>query len=234
MMTTVDLTSTAPAASPPPAAPADAATGLAAPPTARDAGALAIFKVLNRWFMVPVVRAGFAPWVSCPLGGYMVLVRVRGRKSGLVRETPLNYVIADGSAWVLAGFGPRTEWYRNMLADPEVEIVLPGRPPMAAVASDITSAPIRSKLIPAIIRSTIGPSLAAGLNPFATTDQAIADDMAWVPLVRLTPVDEFLEAGADDPGGRAWIWRQAIAAVATLAIARVLLRLVAGVGRAVR
>ena len=228
------MMTTAPAPSPAPAAPVETASILADPPRARDAGALALFKVLNRWFMVPVVRAGFAPWVSCPLGGYMVLVRVRGRRSGLVRETPLNYVITDGSAWVLAGFGPRTEWYRNMLADPEVEIVLPGRPPIAAVASDVTSAPIRTKLIAAIIRSTIGPSLAAGLNPFATTDQAIADDMAWVPLVRLTPVDEFLEAGPDDPGGRAWIWRQAVAAVATLAAARVLFRLVAGVGRAVR
>ena len=111
------------------------------PPRAQDAGALALFKVMNRWFMVPVVRAGFGPWVSCPLGGYMVLVRVRGRKSGLVRETPLNYVITDGSAWILAGFGPRTEWYRNMLADPDVEIVLPGRPPMAAVASEVTAPP---------------------------------------------------------------------------------------------
>jgi deazaflavin-dependent oxidoreductase (nitroreductase family) len=217
-----------------PAAPSLAAPSLPEPPRPPDAAALSFFKVLNRWFMVPAVRAGLGPWVSTPLGGYMVLLRVRGRKSGLVRETPLNYVIADGSAWVLAGFGPHTEWYRNLLADPDVEIVLPGRPPLAAVASEVTMANVRARIMPAILRSTIGPSLAAGMNPFTMTDQAVLDGMAWVPLVRLMPVGAVLEPGADDPGGRAWIWRQAIVIGATLAAAGVLVRLAARLARAAR
>lgn len=202
-----------------------AAPSLPEPPRSPDAAALGFFKTLNRWFMVPAVRAGLAQWVSTPLGGYMVLLRVRGRKSGLVRETPLNYVIADGSAWVLAGFGPHTQWYRNLLADPDVEIVLPGRPPLAATASEVDVAAIRTRLIPAIIRSTIGPSLAAGLNPFAMADREIANEMAWVPLVRLTPLHEPLTAGPEDPGGRAWIWHQAIVFGATLAVTGALLRI---------
>lgn len=164
----------------------------------------------------------------------MVLLRVRGRKSGIVRETPLNYVIEDGSAWVLAGFGPQSAWYRNLLADPDVEIVLPGRAPMAAVASDVTVSALRARMIPAILRSTIGPSMAAGLNPFSADDEAVAGDMAWVPLVRLTPTDGFLEAGADDPGGRAWIWRQAAAAGLTLLAARLAARILGGIVRALR
>lgn len=190
-----------------------------------------MFKLLNRWFMVPAVRAGLGAWVSCPAGGYIVLLRARGRRSGLARETPLNYVIEDGSAWVLAGFGPASEWYRNVLADPDVEIVLPGRAPIAAVAADVASAPVRTRLIPAILRSTIGPSLASGVNPFTTADQAIADDMAWVPLVRLTPVDGFLEPGPDDPGGRAWVWRQALVLAGSVTVARLLFRLARGIRR---
>jgi deazaflavin-dependent oxidoreductase (nitroreductase family) len=204
------------------------------PPGRPDTGALAFFKVLNRWFMVPAVRAGLGPWVSSPLGGHVMLLRVRGRKSGLVRETPLNYIIADGSAWVLAGFGSRTEWYRNLLADPDVEIVLPGRPPMAATASVVTANATRNRIIPAIMRSTIGPSLAAGVNPLTSPGRAVAEDLAWVPVVRLAPEDEPLEAGADDPGGRAWIWRQAVAVAAALAAAGVLYRLLARVRRVIR
>jgi deazaflavin-dependent oxidoreductase (nitroreductase family) len=211
-----------------------AGPSLPEPPGPPDAGALAFFKLLNRWFMVPAVRAGLGPWVSSPLGGHVVLLRVRGRKSGLVRETPLNYVITDGCAWVLAGFGPRTEWYRNLLAAPDVEIVLPGRPPMAAIASEVTASATRTRIIPAIMRSTLGPSLAAGMNPLTTAGHALAEEMAWVPVVRLTPVDEPLEPGADDPGGRAWIWRQAVAVAATLAAAGVLYRLLARLWRAVR
>lgn len=203
-------------------------------PRPPDTGALAFFEVLNRWFMVPAVRAGLGAWVSCPIGGYMVLLRARGRRSGLVRETPLNYVIADGSAWVLAGFGPRSEWYRNLLADPHVEIVLPGRPAMAAVASDATAGPVRARMIPAIVRSTIGPSLVSGINPFGAPDAVLAQDLAWIPLVRLTPVDGFLEADSDDPGGRAWIWRQALVTAATIAAAGLLLRMAGRLRTAIR
>ncbi len=221
-------------AAPLPAPAGDPSTGLPEPTRPPDPGAQAFFKVLNRWFMVPAVRSGLGAWVSCPLGGYMVLLRVRGRKSGLVRETPLNYVIRDGSVWVAAGFGPKTEWYRNLLADPDVEIVLPGRAPMAATATEILAPAVRGRVLPAIIRSTIGPSLAAGLNPLSATDEAIAEEMAWVPLIRLTPVDGVIEAGGDDPGGRAWIWRQALAIGATLVVVRLLGRVAGGVLRAVR
>ncbi|HEY4753849.1 MAG TPA: nitroreductase/quinone reductase family protein, partial [Candidatus Limnocylindrales bacterium] len=86
-----------------------------------------VFKALNRWFMIPASRAGLGAWIGSPIGGYVLLLRAKGRKSGLVRETPLSYLIADGSIWVLAGFGPRTDWYRNLLAEPAVEVMLPGR-----------------------------------------------------------------------------------------------------------
>ena len=87
---------------------------LADPPLAE--GSLAVagplmhrgFKILNRWFMVPIHRAGLGAWISTPIGGYMLLLRVRGRKSGVMRETPLSYLVAEGAALVLAGFGPRT------------------------------------------------------------------------------------------------------------------------------
>jgi len=184
------------------------------PPGAQYAGALAFFRLLNRWFMVPACRAGLGSWVSTPLGGYMVLLRVRGRKSGIVRETPLNYVVANGAAWVLAGFGPKTEWYRNLLADPAVEIILPGRrTPMAALATEVRDPAVRLLHIPEVMRSTAGPSLASGMNPWTTTDEAAAELMAWVPLIRLDPADGPLEAGPDDPGGRAWVWRQALVVV---------------------
>jgi deazaflavin-dependent oxidoreductase (nitroreductase family) len=218
-MTTAPL----PASAPPPA------RGRPAPSESSSAPAKAMFKLLNRWFMVPAVHAGLGAWISCPAGGYIILLRVRGRRSGLVRETPLNYVIEDGAAWVLAGFGAGSAWYQNVLADPDVEIVLPGRRPMAAVASDVSSTPIRTRVIPAILRSTIGPSLMSGVNPFTATDEALAGDMSWVPLVRLTPVDEVVEPGPDDPGGRAWIWRQALVLAATITAWRLLLRLGRGV-----
>jgi deazaflavin-dependent oxidoreductase (nitroreductase family) len=183
------------------------------------------FKALNRYFMVPLHRAGLGAWVSTPVGGWILVLRVRGRKSGLVRETPLNYLIAGGRVWVLAGFGPRTEWYRNLLADPVVEVRLPGRRFAGRAAEELDPA-VRARIIPALVRSTGLPGMMVVPSPQTTPDEAILDVVAWVPLVRLTPDDGPLEPGPDDPGGRAWIWRQTLVTVALVLAWRLLRRLV--------
>ena len=202
---------------------------LAEPPAGARAGdpvpvGVRFFRILNRYLMVPATRAGLGAWFSTPIGGAMVLLRIRGRKSGLVRETPLNYVVAEGSVWVVAGFGPRTEWYRNLQADPRVEALLPGRR-VVGTATDIRSPDVRRRILPALMRSTGGPSLAAGINPWRATPDELLGTMAWVPLLRIDADDGPLDAGPDDPGGRAWIWRQALVCGASLAALRALWRL---------
>lgn len=194
---------------------------LAEPPTA---GALAAaspwlhraFKALNTWFMVPAHHLGLGPWVSTPVGGWIVLLRVTGRKSGLVREVPLNYLIDDGAVWVMAGFGTATQWYRNLLADPAVEVRLPGRA-FAGLADEVLDPAVRARIIPALTRATGLPGWMVVPSPATAADEAILDATAFVPLMRIRPVDGSpLEAGRDDPGGRAWIWRQTAVMAATL------------------
>ncbi|HZL15512.1 MAG TPA: nitroreductase/quinone reductase family protein, partial [Verrucomicrobiae bacterium] len=74
------------------------------------------FRYANRYAMVPFHRAGLAAWLGNPLTGWQLLLRTTGRRSGLRRPTPLGYLVADGAAWVLAGYGPSTLWYRNLVA----------------------------------------------------------------------------------------------------------------------
>ena len=57
------------------------------------------------------------------LGGRFVLLTHTGRSSGRRREVVLEVVSRDratGEVWVASGFGPRADWYRNVLAHPEV------------------------------------------------------------------------------------------------------------------
>lgn len=176
-------------------------------------------RVLNRWFMVPCLRAGLGAWIGTPFGGYILLLRVRGRRSGLLRETPLSYVITEGAVWVLAGFGGRTQWYRNLLADPEVSVILPGRvlACRAEVAVDETT---RARILPLMVRATGVPGLMVGCNPWTAPDRRIVELLEGVPLVRLMPLAGSVAPGPDDPGGDAWVWRQAAVALATLALLR--------------
>ncbi len=178
------------------------------PPTAASQRMHAQFMTLNRWLTVPIMRAGLGAWFGTPIGGYVLLLRVRGRKSGLIREIPLSYFIAEGAPWVLAGWGEATQWYRNLLADPEVEVVLPGRT-LRCIAEEVRDPATRRRVLPALVRAVGLPGYMGGVDPKGP-DQGILDAYAWVPLIRLRPIEGPIAAGPDDPGGTAWIWRQAI------------------------
>lgn len=195
-----------------------------------DPAARAAFRLLNRWFMIPIQRAGLGAWLGSPLGGWMLLLRVRGRRSGVIRETPLSYLVAEGSIWVVAGFGPDTQWYRNLLACPDVEVVVAGRR-LAATAVEVRSPSVRARVIPALIRATGLPSFLGGMNPWRDTDESLLQATDFVPLIRIDPVSGPIEAGEDDPGGSAWVWRQGVMVGASLAAAVVLRRAMRGPGR---
>lgn len=201
----------------PPVTPAPTPAPAATPAAPPLQGPLAVIvpaigralRSLNRWFMVPMLRLGLGQWMGTPFGGYILLLRVRGRKSGIVRDTPLSYCLAEGSAWVMAGFGPGAQWLRNVQADPVVDVWLPGRV-LRCRAEEATDPAVRARIAPLLTRSIGAPGAMVGCNPWASPDERILDLLEGIPLVRLTPLDGPLAAGPDDPGGHGWIWRQGI------------------------
>ena len=63
------------------------------------------------------------------LGRRFLLLEHTGRKSGLTRETALEAMRYDASGRVYivaAAFGPSSDWYRNVLAEPDVTIRVSG------------------------------------------------------------------------------------------------------------
>jgi deazaflavin-dependent oxidoreductase (nitroreductase family) len=181
------------------------------------------FRWANRCAVVPLHRAGLAVWMGNPLTGWQLLLTTTGRKSGLRRRTPLGYLIADGAAWVMAGYGSSTLWYRNLLADPAVDALLPARPPFAADATDILDPIVRARIIPRLVRSMALPGTMIGCLPWSAPDERILELTAWLPLIRLSPAaGPALVAGPDDPGGLGWTWRTLVATLATLAAFRAL------------
>jgi deazaflavin-dependent oxidoreductase (nitroreductase family) len=64
------------------------------------------------------------------LGGRFVLVHHVGRVSGRERRVVVEVVERDptsGAVTVASGFGPQSDWYRNLLAHPDTTIQLGGR-----------------------------------------------------------------------------------------------------------
>ena len=182
------------------------------------------FLVLNRRLALPVLHAGLAPFWSLPITGYMAILRSRGRKSGVVREAPLGYVISEGAVYVWAGFGPKTQWLRNIEADPRVEVVLPGRS-LSGLAEIVTDADerLRAGRALAVALGVIGMAT-LGVNPRTASDEELSRRTEGLPLVRIRPTG--IAAGPLDPGGRAWIVYQLIAFWASWRALAVLARLV--------
>ena len=52
-----------------------------------------VFRLLNKYFMVPVFRLGLGTWVGTPFGGYVMVLQLIGHKTGKTRYAPVNYAI---------------------------------------------------------------------------------------------------------------------------------------------
>jgi deazaflavin-dependent oxidoreductase (nitroreductase family) len=56
------------------------------------------------------------------IGRAILLLTTTGRKTGLKRVTPLQYELIDGAYYLGSARGDKADWYRNIVADPHVEI----------------------------------------------------------------------------------------------------------------
>jgi deazaflavin-dependent oxidoreductase (nitroreductase family) len=74
-------------------------------------------RALFKW-PVHLWRLGLAPLI----GHQMVLITHTGRKSGLSRRTMTELYRIGERKYVPSGFGRRSQWVRNMEADPRVTI----------------------------------------------------------------------------------------------------------------
>jgi len=85
-----------------------------------------VFHAMNP-FMVFLLKIGLG-WtmnILPAVSGRIMVIKHRGRKSGKEYLTPVNYALVDGDVYCTAGFGSTLDWYRNILANPSIELQLP-------------------------------------------------------------------------------------------------------------
>src|SRR5260370_9544240 len=90
---------------------------------ARETGA-EFFGTLNA-LVEAAVRAGCASPGLLPTG--MVLLETTGAKSGLPRRVPLLATVLEGCLFIGTARGARSQWLRNLRAEPRVRYWLAGR-----------------------------------------------------------------------------------------------------------
>jgi deazaflavin-dependent oxidoreductase (nitroreductase family) len=156
------------------------------------------FLVLNRWVAAPLMRAGGGPLLATPAAGSILLLRTTGRKSGLVREAPLGYTVIDGRAVVVAGYGRNAHWFRNALAEPAVEVLLPGAR-IAGRAVEITEpAELRAAFRTLVESMGVVGRLTLG-DVRGKTDAEVDTLTQGFPVLAIKPTA--ILPGPFDPGG---------------------------------
>lgn len=74
------------------------------------------------YFWNPVLRL-----IAGRLPGGPALLETVGRKSGRFRRTPIGNGLKGDTFWIIAEHGRRSDWVRNILANPRVRVKVNGR-----------------------------------------------------------------------------------------------------------
>jgi deazaflavin-dependent oxidoreductase (nitroreductase family) len=135
-------------------------------------------------------------------GRYMIITHT-GRKSGMKRRTPVNYAVVDDEVYCTAGFGSVSDWYRNILANPQVEVWLPDGW-YAGIAEEVTQPEARLPLLRDVLIGSGFAALAAGVDPNKMTDEALDAVTKEYRLIHIRRVAA--RTGKDGPGDLVWIW----------------------------
>ena len=132
-----------------------------------------VFHAMNP-FMVFMLKIGLGWTMNIwpAVSGRIMVIKHRGRKSGKEYLTPVNYALVDHEIYCTAGFGSISDWYRNMLANPIIELWLPeGK--RKARAEDISEAPNRLFLLRQVIIASGFAGPLFGINPKKLNDEQL-------------------------------------------------------------
>lgn len=162
-----------------------------------------IFWFLNTFFMVPAFRLGFGFLLGSPFSGYIMVLKVIGRKSGKIRYAPVNYAIQNGAIYCISGGRKTSDWYRNLLANLNVEILLPSGAVFAR-SEEISDPDVRRIVTCQVLKNAGFVGFFEGYNPYTISDTDLQSKIADLPVLRFQPLS--LGSGALDAAGWAWVW----------------------------
>lgn len=156
-------------------------------------------------FMVAMWRLGLGRWVNIwpTVFGRIMIIRHLGRRTKILRLTPVNFAFYQGELYCTAGFGAGADWYRNIVQEPVVEVWLPDGWWMAVI-EDVSDQPGRiDRMRQVLIASGIVAPL-FGIYPATETDDELDRQTGVYRLLHVRLIEP--RTGSGGPGDLAWLW----------------------------
>lgn len=135
--------------------------------------------------------------------GRMLVIEHAGRKSGTAYLTPVNYTRTPTGVYCIAAFGDRTDWYRNLMAQPSTALWMPdGR--WIAECEDVSERADRAEIMRQVLIDSGFAAHLVGLHPRTMTEAELAEATQSYLVLRFDLTrKEAIEGG---PGSLSWVW----------------------------
>ena len=125
---------------------------------------------------------GLGRFISNPLTGNIMVLGIRGRKTGKIRYAPVSFAWQDEKVYCYQGKETRGQWYLNILAHPDVEVLLPqGR--FSGRAEELLDGPERLKALRMLLQGSGLSRSMYGFDPAEAPDEVLEEKTRGIPVI---------------------------------------------------
>jgi deazaflavin-dependent oxidoreductase (nitroreductase family) len=144
----------------------------------------AFFRFINRFFVVPAFQRGWGRIISNSITGDIMVLGIAGRKTGKIRYTPVTYARIGQNIYCYQGKETKGQWYLNLLAHPEVEVLLPGGR-FFGHGEEVHDIAEKLQAMRLILQGSGLNRSMYGFDPQAAADEVVQEKTGDIPLVRI-------------------------------------------------
>ena len=144
-----------------------------------------LFRIINRLIVVPGFRMGLGRFISNPLTGNIMVLGILGRRTGKIRYAPVSFARQDEKVYCYQGRETKGQWYLNILAHPQVEVILPkGR--FFGRAKQLPEGPERLKALRMLLQGSGLSRSMYGFDPAEASDQELEEKTRGIPVISIS------------------------------------------------
>jgi hypothetical protein len=144
----------------------------------------ALFRLINRFIVVPAFQLGWGRIISNSITGDVMVLGITGRRTGKMRYTPVSYARMGPNIYCYQGKEMKGQWYLNLLGSPKIEVLLPeGR--FSGKGEEVSDPREMMRAIRLILLGSGLNRSMYGFDPETASDEEVQEKTRGMPVIRI-------------------------------------------------